>query len=109
PQFPTIMEIFSFHLVRRIVDRDLATVQAGGIVERAGIRVTRDGLILPGETSVTFWTAIRRIDLTPNRARIQLDARGRTTTHPVLPSSGPWVLSLLINQLRVPASFKTLS
>lgn len=107
PQFPTIMEIFTIHLVRRIIDRDLATVHAGGIVERAGIRVTRDGLIPPGEISMTPWAAIRQIDLTPERARIQLSAGGRPTTHPVVASSGLWVLSLLLNQLRVQASFRS--
>jgi hypothetical protein len=53
PQFPTIIEIFTIHIIRRILERDLATVHAGGTVERAGIRVTRDGLILSGQTSVT--------------------------------------------------------
>jgi hypothetical protein len=109
PQFPTITEIFTIHLIRKILDRDLATIHAGGIVERAGIRVTRDGLILPGQTSVTPRAAIRRIDLTPNRARIQLSAGGRTTTCPVMASSGPWVLSLLLNQLEVQASFSACS
>jgi hypothetical protein len=107
PQFPTIIEIFTIHIIGRILDRDLATVHAGGTVERAGIRVTRDGLILPGQTSVTPWAAIRQIDLTPSRARIQPSAGGRTTTHPVMASSGPWVLSLLLNQLRVQASFRS--
>ena len=107
PQFPTIIEIFTIHLIRRILDRDLATVHAGGIVERAGIHLTGDGLILPGQTSVTPWEAIRQIDLTPNRARIQPCAGGRTTTHPVMASSGPWVFSLLLNQLGVQTSFST--
>jgi hypothetical protein len=107
PQFPTIIEIFTTHLIRRNLDRDLATVHAGGIVERAGIHVTRDGLTFPGQTSMTPWVAIRRIDLTPDRARIQFNAGGRTTTHPVMASSGPWVLSLLLNQLPVQASFNT--
>ena len=107
PQFPTIIEIFTIHIIRRILERDLATVHAGGTVERAGIRVTRDGLILSGQTSVTPWTAIRQIDLTPNSARVPLSADGRTTTHPVMASSGPWVLSLLLNQLRVQVSFRS--
>jgi hypothetical protein len=107
PQFPTIIEIFTIHIIRRILDRDLATVHAGGTVERAGIRVTRDGLILPGQTSVTPWAAIRQIDLTPNRARIRLCDGGRTTTHPVMASSGAWVLSVLLKQLRVQASFRS--
>jgi hypothetical protein len=105
PQFPAIIEIFTIHIIKRILDRDLATVHAGGTVERAGIRLTRDGLILPGQTSVTPWAAISQIDLTPNRARIRLSAGGRTTNHPVIASSGPWVLSLLLNQLRVQVSF----
>lgn len=107
PQFPTIFEIFRIHLIRRIVDRDCATVHAGGVVERAGIRMTRDGLILPGQASVTPWAAIGRIDLKPDRARIQPSAGDRTTTHPLLASSGPWVLSLLLNQLRVQVSFRS--
>jgi hypothetical protein len=109
PQFPTIIEIFTIHMISRILDRDLGTVPAGGIVERAGIRVTRDGLIFPGQTAVTPRTAIRQIDLTPNRARIQLCAGGRTITFPVVASSGPWVLSLLLNQLQVQASFSASS
>jgi hypothetical protein len=109
PQFPTVIEIFTIHLIRKILDRDLATVHAGGIVERAGIRVTRDGLIFPGQTSVTPRAAIRQIDLTPNRARIQLCAGGRTTTYPVMAASGPWVLTLLLNQLQVQASFSASS
>jgi hypothetical protein len=106
PQFPTVFEIFTTHIIRRILDRDVATVHAGGIVERAGIRVTRDGLILPGQPSVTPWADIGQIDLTPKRARIQLRPGGRTTTHPVVASSGPWILSLLLNQLQVQASFR---
>ena len=109
PQFPTIIEIFTIHMIRRILDRDLATVHAGGIVERAGIRVTRDGLVFPGQTSITPQAAIRQIDLTPNRARIQLCAGGRTITFPVVASAGPWVLSLLLNRLQVQASFSASS
>lgn len=52
PQFPIIFQIFTIHLIRRILDRDIATVQAGGIVERAGIRVTKDGLFLGKQASV---------------------------------------------------------
>ncbi|MBV8700101.1 hypothetical protein [Bradyrhizobium sp.] len=107
PQFPTIIEIFVIYVIRRMVDRDLASVHAGGTVTRAGIHVTRDGLILPGQTSVTPWATIRQIDLTPDRARIHLRAGGRTTTHPVTALSGPWILSLLLNQLGVQASFGT--
>ena len=79
------------------------------IVERAGIRVTRDGLVFPGQTSITPQAAIRQIDLTPNRARIQLCAGGRTITFPVVASAGPWVLSLLLNRLQVQASFSASS
>jgi hypothetical protein len=105
PQFPTVFEIFTIHLIRPILDRHVATVQAGGIVERAGIRVTKDGLILSKQASVMPWADIGRIDLTPNRARIQRPGGGRTTTHPVMAASGPWILSLLLSQLRVQASF----
>jgi hypothetical protein len=56
---------------------------------------------------VTPWAAIRQIDLTPNRARIRLCADGRTTTHPVMASSGPGVFSLLLNQLRGQVSFRS--
>ena len=107
PQFPTIVEILTSHLVRRIIDRDVATVHAGGVVERAGVRVTKDGLIPPGEASMMPWAEICQIDLTPNRARIQLPGSGRVTDHPVIASSGPWMLGLLLNQLRVPASFRS--
>lgn len=102
-----MMEVFAIHLIRRIIDRDLATVHAGGIVERAGLRVTRDGLILPKQSSVTPWAAIRRIELTPERARIKPSAGGRATDHPVVASAGPWILSLLLNQLAVQVSFKS--
>ena len=94
------------HVIRRLLDRDLATVRAGGTVTRAAIHLTRDGLVLPGQTSVTPWATIRQIDLTPDRARIQLRAGGRTTTHQVTASCGPWMLSLLLNQLGVQASFR---
>jgi len=107
PQFPTIMEVLSIHLIRRILDRDLATVQAGGIVERAGIRVTKDGLFLPGQTSLTPWAAIGHVDLTPERARIQPYGGGHGAKHKVVATAGPWMLSLLLSELKVQASFKS--
>lgn len=106
PVFPTVMELFVIHLIRRIIDRDLAILHAGGIVERAGIRVTKDGLILPGQTSLTPWAAINDIDLTPERARIRQGA-GRPAKYPVIASSGPWMLSLLLSQLKVQVYFKS--
>jgi hypothetical protein len=35
PQFPTIIEIFTIHIIRRILDRDLATVHAGAELSSA--------------------------------------------------------------------------
>ena len=107
PQFPTIFEIFTIHLIRRILDRDLATVLAGGIVERAGIRVTKDGLILSGQTSLMPWTDISDIHLTPGRAQIRQSGGGGTITIPIEATSGPWLLSLLLRQLHVQAYFKS--
>ena len=105
PRFPTIDELIAGQAVVRVVARQAAALQNGAVVERGGIRVTRDGIAEPTHIGALPWAAIKRIALRPGKMTI-IPVRGRTRTyHNYADGSSFGVLCRLLVELGISASF----
>jgi hypothetical protein len=105
PRFPTIDELITGQAVVRVVARQAAAVRNGAVVERAGIRVTRDGIAEPHDIGALPWAAIERIAFRPGKMKI-FPVRGRKRTYDnYVDGSGFGVLCRLLVELGISASF----
>jgi hypothetical protein len=105
PRFPTIDELITGQAVVRVVARQAAAVRNGGVVERGGIRVTRDGIAKPNDIGALPWAAIERIAFRPGKMKI-FPVRGRKRTYDnYVDGSGFGVLCRLLVELGISASF----
>jgi hypothetical protein len=105
PRFPTIDELIIGQAVVRVVARQATAVRNGAVVERGGIRVTRDGIAAPKDIHALPWAAIERITLRPGKMKI-IPVRGRKRTYDnYVDGSGFGVLCRLLVELGISASF----
>jgi hypothetical protein len=105
PRFPTIDELIAGQAVARVVVRQAAAVRNGAVVERGGVRVTRDGIAEPHDEGALPWAAIERIALRPGKMKI-FPVRGRKRTYNnYVDGSGFGVLCRLLVELGISASF----
>jgi hypothetical protein len=105
PRFPTIDELIAGQAVVRVVARQAAAVRNGAVVERGGIRVTRDGIAEPNDVGALPWAAIERIAFRPGKMKI-FPVRGRKRTYNnYVDGSGFGVLCRLLVELGISASF----
>jgi hypothetical protein len=104
PRFPTIDELIAGQAVVRVVVRQAAAVRNGAVVERGGVRVTRDGIAEPHDEGAVPWAAIERIALRPGKMKIFGEGSKRAYNNYV-DGSGFGVLCRLLVELGISASF----
>ena len=77
----------------------------GAVVERGGIRVTRDGIAEPHHIGALPWAAIERIAFRPGKMTIIPVSGSKRTYHNYADGSGFGVLCRLLVELGINASF----
>jgi hypothetical protein len=106
PRFPTISELMAGEAIARVVARQAAALRHGAVVERGGVRVTRDGISGPKKLGDLPWAAIERVALRPGRVQIfPVGAKKRSYSN-YADGSGYQVLCLLLRELGVTATYE---
>ncbi|XVV17180.1 hypothetical protein ACQP2X_23225 [Actinoplanes sp. CA-131856] len=107
PRLPSIADLITDWAVTPLVARLAETVRNGATVVRGDFRVTPDGLAGPGDTTITPWSAIERVELRPGRVKVRLIG-GKTRKYDnYRDGSGYAVLCRVLIALGVNASFES--
>jgi HAMP domain-containing protein len=97
------IDVTSPKIAKQLLGLHLCEYETSNTIERKVSPAER--LVNAEELGVSQKTLPQAVE--SERAEIRRLLGSRTTTHPVIASSGPWVLSLLLNQLRVQVSFRS--